>query len=136
METLLLCIESQHPAELGMSATILPSLQLFRTQPLSSLSHLQGTQINFVECFHASGDGKLRSWQLGLVWAASKTKKKGREKRKSGGAKGKGWSFDQLMLVWDDAFEKCCEDAQRVATLRSLGKEGVQRYIIKPSSYV
>jgi hypothetical protein len=59
-------------------------------------------------------------------------KKKGKEKKRVGvgdgiGGRGKGWSFDQLMLVWDDAFDKCCEDLERAASLRNLGKKGFEK---------
>lgn len=74
------------------------------------------------------------SWRPGFVCvASSKQKKKGKEKRKTGGAGGgrrrsHGWSFDALMLVWDEVFDRCCADGGRAAAIRTLGMKGLQRY--------
>jgi hypothetical protein len=73
------------------------------------------------------------AWRPVRTWAVKREKKKkGKEKKRVGGGdgvggRGKGWSFDQLMLVWDDAFDKCCEDLERAASLRNLGKKGFEK---------
>lgn len=76
--------------------------------------------------------GSGGSWQPGLAWAASKQKKgKAKEKRKSSGggrARTSQWNFDALMLVWDDAFDKNCEDRERASTIRSVANGGLERF--------
>lgn len=93
-------------------------------------SPIQGARVDCAELARTrSASGA--SWRPELVWAASKQKtKKRKERRKDGGGRGRsthGWSFDALMLVWDEAFDRCCADAGRAAAVRALGKQGLQR---------
>ena len=93
-------------------------------------SSIQGVRLESVSSIRAPASAG--SWRPGLAWAASKQKKKGKEKRRAGGAggargRGPGWKFDALMLVWDEVFDRCCEDAERATAIRALGKKGLAR---------
>ncbi|KAG0553833.1 hypothetical protein KC19_12G042500 [Ceratodon purpureus] len=95
-------------------------------------SGIQGTKLECVEMVSSVGvstsvdDG---AWRPGLVWAASKQKKKGKASRKSGGGRSAhDWSFDALMLVWDEVFDRCCEDSGRAGVIRALGRKGLERF--------
>lgn len=103
---------------------------------LSSLSPLQGTRLEIAINVQINNHGGFgcasRRSSPGVAFAAAgnKQKKKGKEKRKSpGGTLSRGWSFDQLMLVWDEVFDKVCEDTELVAKMRTLGQNGLERYV-------
>ncbi|BBN06391.1 hypothetical protein MPTK1_3g20730 [Marchantia polymorpha subsp. ruderalis] len=56
--------------------------------------------------------------------AVSKQKKKAKVQKRSV-AGDKQWKFDELMLVWDDAFQKFCDDSGIASSLLSLSREGL-----------
>jgi hypothetical protein len=89
-------------------------------------SAVQGSRLESPELGVSRSAGP---WRPGLVWAASKQKRKGKEKRKAGGGRGRGpdWNFDALMLVWDEVFNRSCEDAAKAAAIRALGHKGLER---------
>lgn len=121
-----------HTMQMPMCATRAPKHCI-----LFSISSLQGTRLEIAANVHYNNHGGCgcasRRSPPGVAFAAASNKqkkKKGKEKRKSpGGAFGRGWSFDQLMLVWDDVFDNVCEDTELVAKMRMLGQNGLERYL-------
>lgn len=121
---------------MAMVVAGLPALQPCRRQELASGYVLQGiTSVGLWlgNCSCGRRSPREEAWRPVRTWAVKREKKKkGKEKKRVGvgdgiGGRGKGWSFDQLMLVWDDAFDKCCEDLERAASLRNLGKKGFEK---------
>lgn len=49
-------------------------------------------------------------------------------KKKSGKADKGGNDFDRLMLIWDNAFEKCCETPHKLERLTSIAKQGLEKH--------
>ncbi|KAL2611205.1 hypothetical protein R1flu_022897 [Riccia fluitans] len=57
----------------------------------------------------------------------SKQKKKVKEKKRSTVAD-KQWKFDELMLVWDDAFQKVCDDSGIATSIVTISRNGCSRF--------
>ncbi|CAK9881356.1 unnamed protein product [Sphagnum jensenii] len=122
---------------MAMVVAGLPALQPCRWQEFASGYVLQGSTsvgLWLENCGCGRRSPREEAWRPVRTWAVKREKKKkGKEKKRVGGGdgvggRGKGWSFDQLMLVWDDAFDKCCEDLERAKSLRNLGKKGFEKY--------
>ncbi|XP_024521080.1 uncharacterized protein LOC112342833 [Selaginella moellendorffii] len=65
--------------------------------------------------------------------AKSPTEKKEKKKRSPpsssfSSSSGRQRDFEDGMLIWDDVFEKCCEDPERAAALMSVAERGLREH--------
>ncbi|KAG6541905.1 hypothetical protein Mapa_016733 [Marchantia paleacea] len=93
---------------------------------ISSSSHnAGGSSLLYRHACRIDRSVSIHGIKVGVARAAvSKQKKKVKEKKRSV-AGDKRWKFDELMLVWDDAFQKFSDDSGVATSLLSLSSKGL-----------
>ncbi|KAL3693445.1 hypothetical protein R1sor_007096 [Riccia sorocarpa] len=96
---------------------------------LSSVSHNAGSSGLLLQQSCGNGREHCGSGLKSAVvrCSASKLKKKVKEKKRSA-TPDKQWKFDELMLVWDDAFQKVCDDATLATSIVTVSRNGCAHY--------